>query len=194
MDFEGEEQVQALQANLDRMDNQDMDADAQVEDAELVRDLDTEELKRRMDSFTDKQQSMVQKLIALRHKVTVSTNADQVQFQLTQEEERLRTSLKSSKGWRKCQKDDDDSDSADGEAAARLVDSGDESDDFFDRTKKEPQSIFIQRRGPSSSTEQHLSGGAQNTSTSTDALSYQELKAKMEILCNERNLLTEKLH
>ena len=42
----------------------------------------------------------MQKVFALRHKVTVSTNAEQVQVNLIQEEERLRTSLRSSKGWR----------------------------------------------------------------------------------------------
>lgn len=53
------------------------------------------------------------------------------------EEERLRTSLKSSKGWRKYQKqkEGDEEGSSDEEAINRLVDSGDESDEFFDRTK-----------------------------------------------------------
>lgn len=51
----------------------------------------------------------------------------------------MRTSLRSSKGWRKHQKEDDDdggSDSGD-EGAKRLVDSADEFDDFFDRTKNQ---------------------------------------------------------
>eukprot|EP00354_Favella_ehrenbergii_P011453 CAMPEP_0170462640 /NCGR_PEP_ID=MMETSP0123-20130129/8072_1 /TAXON_ID=182087 /ORGANISM="Favella ehrenbergii, Strain Fehren 1" /LENGTH=60 /DNA_ID=CAMNT_0010727915 /DNA_START=722 /DNA_END=904 /DNA_ORIENTATION=- len=60
MDFEGDDQVQALQANLDRLDNQadaeGADEGARVEDAELIRDLDTEALKARMGTFTDKQQ------------------------------------------------------------------------------------------------------------------------------------------
>ena len=57
------------------------------------------------------------------------------QKQKEKEEERLRTSLRSSKGWRKHQKDDDSEDSEEIAAANRLVDSGDESDDFYDRTK-----------------------------------------------------------
>jgi len=67
----------------------------------------------------------------------VSKNADQLHHTLVQEEERLRTSLRSSKGWRKYQKtgDGDDSESDDG-VANRLVDSGDEFDDFFDRTDR----------------------------------------------------------
>ena len=144
MDFEGHDQVQALQTNLDKMDSHQLEGDdaddAKVEDAELIRDLDSEALKARMDSFTEKQQQIIAKVLALRHKVTVSTNADQVGFNLAQEEDRLRTSLKSSKGWRKSRKDDagEDSDSEDDAAAARnrLVDSADESDEFFDRTDR----------------------------------------------------------
>ena len=123
------------------MDNQfegdDEDGAAKVEDAELVRDLDTEALKARMDTFTEKQIQIANKVIALRHKVTVSTNAEQVSFNLAQEEERLRTSLKSSKGWRKSNREGDEgSDSEDDAAKNRLVDSADESDDFFDRTNR----------------------------------------------------------
>ena len=55
---------------------------------------------------------------------------------LIQEEERLRTSLKSSKGWRKYQKKDGEDDESEDEVVNRLVDSADESDDFFDRTKQ----------------------------------------------------------
>lgn len=80
MDFEGHDQVQALQTNLDKMDSHQLDCgdadDAKVEDAELIRDLDSEALKARMDSFTEKQQQIIAKVLALRHKVTVSTNAD----------------------------------------------------------------------------------------------------------------------
>ena len=50
----------------------------------------------------------------------------------------MRTSLKSSKGWRKYQKtakDGEESESDEG-AVNRLVDSGDESDDFYDRTDR----------------------------------------------------------
>ena len=70
--------------------------------------------------------------------MTVSKNADQLHHTLVQEEERLRTSLKSSKGWRKYKKKEgvEDEDDSENEAVNRLVDSGDESDDFFDRTKK----------------------------------------------------------
>ena len=39
---------------MDGQDQGDEDG-AQIEDAELIRDLDTESLKARMDSFTDKQ-------------------------------------------------------------------------------------------------------------------------------------------
>ena len=124
------------------MDNQfegdDEDGAAKVEDAELVRDLDTEALKARMDTFTEKQIQIANKVIALRHKVTVSTNAEQVAFNLAQEEERLRTSLKSSKGWRKSNREGaEGSDSEDDAAKNRLVDSADESDDFFDRTNRQ---------------------------------------------------------
>ena len=71
----------------------------------------------------------------------MSTNADQVGFNLAQEEDRLRTSLKSSKGWRKNRREDagDESDSDEDDAAAarnQLVDSADESDEFFDRTNR----------------------------------------------------------
>lgn len=57
MDFAGEEEIQELQENLDRMDGQDGEDEdgAQFEDAELVRDLNTEALKARNDSFTEKQ-------------------------------------------------------------------------------------------------------------------------------------------
>ena len=83
---------------------------------------------------------MVNKVMALRHKVTVSTNAEQVQCNLIQEEERLRTSLRSSKGWRSHQAEDGGSDEEDDDAEkARLVDSADESDEFFDRTGMQPQ-------------------------------------------------------
>ena len=58
MDFEGHDQVQALQSNLDKMDSHQLDGDeaddAKVEDAELIRDLDSEALKARMDTFTEK--------------------------------------------------------------------------------------------------------------------------------------------
>ena len=74
-------------------------------------------------------------------------------MQLEQEEERLRTSLKSSKAWRKSKRGDaddsdgegvgDDDDDEIGEDARRrkkLAESGDESDEFYDRTKLEPVS------------------------------------------------------
>ena len=121
----------------DGVDADDDDEGARVEDAELIRDLDSEALKQRLNAFTDKQQTIVNKVISLRHKVTVSRNADQLYLNLAQEEERLRTSLKSTKAWRNCQKDKDGEESdSDGDAVNRLIDSADESDDFFDRTNK----------------------------------------------------------
>ena len=87
---------------------------------------------------------MVSKVVALRHKLSAVSrsanggNSDQLYHTLQMEEERLRTSLKSSKGWRKHQKekDGDGDSSSDDEAVNRLVDSADESDEFFDRTKQ----------------------------------------------------------
>lgn len=55
----------------------------------------------------------------------------------------MRTSLKSSKGWRKYQKNGEDEDSDEEAAKNRLIDSGDDSDDFYDRTKKQAKVASI---------------------------------------------------
>lgn len=112
-------------------------------------------------------------MIQLRQKVSVSKNADQLHHNLYLEEERLRTSLRSSKGWRKYKKtgEGDDSDSEDG-VVNRLVDSADEFDDFFDRTHKQKQNVV----------KDTPSGLEQNEGAQT----YAELKARMEKLCQER--------
>ena len=55
MDLEGEEQIKALQADLDRADGlEGGDGEAQVEDAELIQNLDSDALRSRMDVFTEK--------------------------------------------------------------------------------------------------------------------------------------------
>ena len=87
---------------------------------------------------------MVSKLVALRHKLSAATArnnpTDQLYHTLQMEEERLRTSLKSSKGWRKYHRkkrnEDGGESSSEEEHVNRLVDSADESDEFFDRTNK----------------------------------------------------------
>ena len=117
-------------------------------------------------------------MMQLRQKVSVSKNADQLHHNLFIEEERLRTSLRSSKGWRKYQKtgEGDDSDSDDA-VIKRLVDSADEFDDFFDRTDKYKNYVIA-----STSSGKEQTDGAQT---------YGELKALMEQLCQERLHLTD---
>lgn len=132
-----------------------------------------------MEHFTEKQQGMVTKVASLRNKISNasrnnanSANTDQLYHTLQMEEERLRTSLKSSKGWRKYHregKEGDESSSEDEDAANRLVDSADESDEFFDRTKQQPQP-----------TQGKVISGCQEGAPTQ---SYAQLKAQMQELC-----------
>ena len=169
LDFDGEAEIQAYQSKLDFEgdglgDDEEGDQDY-AEDMQLIRSLDIELLEQRRELLTDKQRTMVGKIQGLRRKMmrqnqigqgdsdAMNQRHGQTMMQLEQEEERLRTSLKSSKAWRKSKRGDaddsdgegvgDDDDDEIGEDARRrkkLAESGDESDEFYDRTKLEPVS------------------------------------------------------
>jgi len=142
MDFEGDAEVEALQRKLDiEDDKRDEEAFGLSDsDEETIRVLDIEKLKLKSGSLSEKQRGLVLKVDGLRRRIKKLLDANNRQNskkvqeftqQLETTEDKLRTSLKSSKQARQAESDSEEDDGV----VARLVDSDDEFDEYFDRTK-----------------------------------------------------------
>jgi len=139
--------------------------------------LDVEKLKLKLDSLSEKQRGLVLKVDGLRRRIKKLLDANHNQNskkfqefsqQLGTAEEKLRTSLKSSKKARN-QNDDSENSESDG-PVARPMNSDDEFDEYFDRTKIEPKASPV-----------HV-----EPTTET----YTSLKQRLESLVKERQAVT----
>jgi hypothetical protein len=160
MDFDGEDEIAEYQKGLEDEPSEDENREGSQDEDDEDALLDIETLKMR-DDLTEKQHSLITKVEGIRRqfkklldKKAKLQNQEELEFddtkikgelkgidkrvkdlkdQMEKAEEKLRTSLKMTKGGKNKKAEDDDEEEA--PAAIRRKNSDDEEDEFFDRTR-----------------------------------------------------------